>query len=314
MATLPAGGRRLNPLPGGMLPGSVTRRSPAGPVTDPFVRSASALAAAAAATSGLVLAARRLAGGFTAAEPGLVWITLGGGLVLLGITDASRRVGPHLASSIAARIGLVIGVAAVALPPRAGDWVSILALALAAAVGVLPPPRRRSRVEGSRRRPPAAEPRINPRGNPRFKGQPSRVPAEHGMPSPTPREEQPPVAPSAPASRASEGSPEPSGRLQQRLERYESAEGTDCISGHVRLSIPAGGKATHAHVGFCPAFAATPLVQVSTDYDGVEAVVTAAEVLPWGVRIECRLSEPAEEPLEIPVDLVAKSSKEGSSR
>jgi len=82
----------------------------------------------------------------------------------------------------------------------------------------------------------------------------------------------------------------------------------------VRLSIPAGGKATHAHVGVCPAFAATPLVQVSTEYDGVEAVVTAAEVLPWGVRIECRLSEPAEEPLEIPVDLVAKSSREGSSR
>ena len=253
-----------------------------------------------------MLAARRLAGGFAAAEPGLVWITLGGGLVLLGITDVGRRAGSHLASSIAARIGLVIGVAAVALPPKAGDWVSILALALAAAVGVLPPPRVRSRVEGGRRRPSAAEPRIK---RPR-----SRVLADHGTPSPTRREEQPPVAPPSPASLAPEGSPEPPGRLQQRLERYESAEGTDCISGHVRLSIPAGGKATHAHVGFCPAFAATPLVQVSTEYDGVEAVVTAAEVLPWGVRIECRLSEPAEEPLEIPVDLVAKSSREGSSR
>ncbi|MEI6658327.1 MAG: hypothetical protein WCO76_07295 [Planctomycetota bacterium] len=283
-------------------------------MTAPLARSASALAAAAAATSGLVLAARRLAGGFAAAEPGLVWITLGGGLVLLGITDAGRRAGSHLASSVAARIGLVIGVAAVALPPKAGDWVSILAIALAAAVGVLPPPRMRSGVEGGRRRPPATQPRISPRGNPRLEGQQSRVPAEHGMPSPTRREEQPPVAPSAPASLAPEGSPEPPGRLQQRLERYESAEGTDCISGHVRLSIPAGGKATHAHVGFCPAFVATPLVQVSTEYDGVEAVVTAAEVLPWGVRIECRLSEPAEEPLEIPVDLVAKSSREGSSR
>jgi hypothetical protein len=261
-----------------------------------------------------VLAARRLAGGFTAAEPGLVWITLGGGLVLLGITDAGRRAGTHLASSIAARIGLMIGVAAVALPPKSGDWVSVLALALAAAVGVLPPPRMRSGVEGGRRRPPAAEPQINPRGNPGLKGQPSRVPTDHGTPSPTRREEQPPVAPPSPASHAPDGSPEPPGRLQQRLERYESVEGTDCISGHVRLSIPAGGKATHAHVGFCPAFAATPLVQVSTEYDGVEAVVTAAEVLPWGVRIECRLSEPAEEPLEIPVDLVAKSSREGSSR
>jgi hypothetical protein len=270
------------------------------------VRSASALAAAAAATSGFVLAARRLTGGFTAAEPGLVWITLGGGLLLLGITDAGRRAGRHLASSIAARIGLIIGVAAVALPPKAGDWVSILAIALAAAVGVLPPPRMRRRAEGGRRRPPAAEPRIK---RPR-----PRMLADHGTPSPARREEQPPAAPSSPAAHAPGGSSEPPGRLQQRLERYESVEGTDCISGHVRLSIPAGGKATHAHVGFCPAFAATPLVQVSTEYDGVEAVVTAAEVLPWGVRIECRLSEQAEEPLEIPVDLVAKSSREGLSR
>jgi hypothetical protein len=36
-------------------------------------------------------------------------------------------------------------------------------------------------------------------------------------------------------------------------------------------------------------------------------VVSAAEVLPWGVRVECRLAEPAEEPVEIPVDLVAEA-------
>jgi hypothetical protein len=38
-------------------------------------------------------------------------------------------------------------------------------------------------------------------------------------------------------------------------------------------------------------------------------VVTAAEVLPWGVRVECRLAEPAEEPLEIPVDVLAKAPR-----
>jgi hypothetical protein len=48
---------------------------------------------------------------------------------------------------------------------------------------------------------------------------------------------------------------------------------------------------------------------VTTDYDGVEAVVSAAEVLPWGVRVECRLAEPAEEPLEIPVDVFVQSPR-----
>jgi hypothetical protein len=58
-------------------------------------------------------------------------------------------------------------------------------------------------------------------------------------------------------------------------------------------------------MGFCPPFASLPAVEVTTNYDGVEAVVSAAEVLPWGIRIECRLDEPAEEAIEIPVDVVA---------
>lgn len=95
----------------------------------------------------------------------------------------------------------------------------------------------------------------------------------------------------------------------QRLERYEAADGRDCLRGRVCLAIAAGSKTTHAHVGFCPAFALTPAVEVSTEYDGVEAVVAATEVLPWGVRVECRLSEPADEDLEIPVDVAVQAAR-----
>ncbi|NBW86958.1 MAG: hypothetical protein EBR23_09065, partial [Planctomycetia bacterium] len=97
------------------------------------------------------------------------------------------------------------------------------------------------------------------------------------------------------------------GRLQQRLERYELSSGADCLRGRLNLAVAAGSRSASGHVGFCPAFAETPQVQVTTDYDGVEAVVSAAEVLPWGVRVECRLAEPAEEPLEIPVDVFVQS-------
>ena len=69
--------------------------------------------------------------------------------------------------------------------------------------------------------------------------------------------------------------------------------------------VPTGAKAGYGHLGFCPAFAATPAVEATTAYDGVEAIVSAAEVLPWGVRVECRLAEPAEEQVQIPVDVVA---------
>ena len=64
--------------------------------------------------------------------------------------------------------------------------VTIVALAMAAAVGVLPAPRGR-RVADDRRRRPGPEPRITvPR---------SSVPASHGAPLPSGRNEPPPVAP-----------------------------------------------------------------------------------------------------------------------
>jgi hypothetical protein len=96
------------------------------------------------------------------------------------------------------------------------------------------------------------------------------------------------------------------GHLLQRFERHE-LDGTDCLRGTLTLMVPQGARAVHGHVGFCPSFRHVPAVEATTAYDGVEAVITAAEVVPWGVRIECRLDEPAEEPVEIPVDVVARS-------
>jgi len=90
------------------------------------------------------------------------------------------------------------------------------------------------------------------------------------------------------------------------LERYE-LDGNDCLRGTLALSVPQGARAAHGHVGFCPSFKQLPHIEVTTEYDGVEAVVSVAEVVPWGARIECRLDEPAEEAIEIPVDLFAQA-------
>jgi hypothetical protein len=80
------------------------------------------------------------------------------------------------------------------------------------------------------------------------------------------------------------------------------------VRGRLSVVVSEGSRLGYAHVGFCPPLASQPTIDVSTDYDGVEAVVSAAEVLPWGARIECRLDEPAEETVEIPVDILATSS------
>ena len=99
------------------------------------------------------------------------------------------------------------------------------------------------------------------------------------------------------------------GHLEQRLERYQLAGGVDCLRGRLCLAVPLGARTAYGHVGFCPPFVQTPTVTVTTQYDGVEAIVAAAEVLPWGVRVECRLDAPAEEAFEIPIDILAHQER-----
>lgn len=241
----------------------------AGPTLEAILSAVAAGAGSAGAAAGVVLLLRRVAGGFGSADGGLAWMVAAFGIAIVAAADAaSRRCGGSL-GSWAARFGLAAAVAAVAVPPRLDDWGTITALVVAVGVVVL--------------RPPA------PRGTrPDRPGRPGR------------RRRQADEAVRTPASIARADVP---GRLVQRLERYETPAGLDCLRGRVCLTVAAGSRGSSAHVGFCPAFAATPTVELSTDYDGVEAVVTAAEVLPWGVRVECRLSEPADEPLEIPVDV-----------
>lgn len=100
----------------------------------------------------------------------------------------------------------------------------------------------------------------------------------------------------------------PRGALRQRLERFVTADGEDCLRGTLMIEVPTGGRSGCGHVGFCPTFMELPDVQVSTDYDEADVTVAAVEILPWGVRIECRLDDPAERPLRVPVAIVARGA------
>jgi hypothetical protein len=278
----------------GGLDGARLRRE-AGEASTSFMvdlpRIVAAVIGGASAACGLVLASRRIAGGFASGDAGTVWLAAAAGIALVAAADLTGRHGAGLAASIAARCGLVVGMVAIALPPRGAGWLSMAAVGLAlAVVAVRPAGLRGVTRRGTRQEAPFDRRSKAPGNGPRREGRRLAPRSERG-PEPSRRDEPVP------------------GRLLQRLERFESPTGTDCLRGRLNLSIPAGGRTTHAHVGFCPAFGETPVVEVTTEYDGVDAVVAAAEVLPWGVRVECRLSEPAEEPLEIPVDVFVKAPR-----
>lgn len=237
------------------------------------LRAAGTAAATAAVGCGLVLAVRRIAGAIDPATPALLLGTVAAGLPLVLAADAARRGGGPLAGPVAARCGLVLAVAALAMPrwgTDAGGWTAFAAVLAAVTAAVV------------------------------------RMPLLGTRPCRADRESVRRRGPSRPAAR-SRREPQP-GTLRQRFERRELPAGTERVRGRVVVSVPAGARTGYGHLGFCPAFASTPVVEVATAYDGVEATVTAAEVLPWGVRVECRLAEPADEPLEIPVDLVASAA------
>ena len=86
-------------------------------------------------------------------------------------------------------------------------------------------------------------------------------------------------------------------------ERYKLPDGTEYLRGQLMIAFSAGTRLTTGHVGFCPAFQSIPIVEVTTDYGALEVSVTAAEILPWGVRIECRVEEPIDEGTSMPVFL-----------
>jgi hypothetical protein len=173
--------------------------------------------------------------------------------------------------------------------------VSLLPLLISLSVALRGPATARIAARVLRRRPPA--------GPPRERSASIAIP-----PATTPS-----ALPASPASHIQADdrlrpAPRQDGSLLQRFERLALPGGAEHVRGRLSVVVPAGTRTGYAHVGFCPPLAALPTVEVTTEYDGVEAVVSAAEVLPWGVRVECRLDEPAEETIEIPVDILATTS------
>lgn len=280
------------------------RRRRTGGGVDALAVAASLAAAAvgiAVAAAGCTLLLRRLTGGFTAVPtPALPWAVAAAGIPLVLAVEVAARLGSDRWPAWLARGGLVAAALAVA-PLAAAAWPTQAAGLAATAVAVI-----------AALRPPSGWRPLRLRG---FRGASRRgddaaAPMDEGDSQVNDRERPAPRDPRAPAGPAdwpagAAWSPDLPSGFRQRLERFETPAGEDCVRGQVVLSVAAGSRTGHAHVGFCPAFTTLPAVEVTTDCDFVEAEVAAAEVLPWGVRVECRLSEPAEEPLEIPVTIRA---------
>jgi len=294
----------------------------------PGPRLLAALGAAVAATSlaaALVLVIRRMQVSFDtsglASIPAMI-----AGVTLVTLVDAAS-IGAGTAAKtlqrLAVRLGLALtlaatlpGPSALLAPHESPLWLVAIAGAVAAAViamvapiapwlGRRPEPARR-RSDGTRRHSGEREPFPPSEQRRRRTDRVRRRPATEPSPPATPPVAEPAlpdashVAPDAPAP--------PAAVIQQRFERYLLPdERMECLRGTLHLAVVAGSRLVTGHVGFCPPFHQLPQVEVGTACEEVEATITAAEVLPWGVRVEGRLDEPADETILIPIDVIARA-------
>ena len=294
----------------------------------PGPRLLAALGAAVAATSlaaALLLVIRRMQVSFDTSGLASI-LAMIAGVTLVTLVDAAS-IGAGTAAKtlqrLAVRLGLALtlaatlpGPSALLAPHESPLWLVAIAGAVAAAVIAMVAPiapwlgRRPEpapwRSDGARRHSGKREPFPPSEQRRQRTDRVRRRPATAPSPPATPPVADParpvasPVAPDAPAP--------PAAVIQQRFERYLlTDERMECLRGTLHLAVVAGSRLVTGHVGFCPPFHQLPQVEVGTACEQVEATITAAEVLPWGVRVECRLDEPADETILIPIDVVARA-------
>jgi hypothetical protein len=99
-------------------------------------------------------------------------------------------------------------------------------------------------------------------------------------------------------------SPRSDDSVNQYLIRRADAAGGEEVSGWATTQLYAGQRTAMLHVAFCPPFASSPTVDVRQTA-GPIARVRAAQVLPWGARIEVKLPQAADSPCQARIEFRA---------
>jgi len=98
----------------------------------------------------------------------------------------------------------------------------------------------------------------------------------------------------------------PPGDVLQQLTRSRAADGSEQLSGRLRAAFSAGQRSGSIHVAFCPPFARSPELAVE-QLDGPPTRIKTAQLLPYGVRLDLKLTATAEAPQSVLVEFSARS-------
>lgn len=93
----------------------------------------------------------------------------------------------------------------------------------------------------------------------------------------------------------------------QQVTRGRAPDGRETARGWLRAEFAAGQRTAVAHVAICPPLPNVPLVTLRQTA-GPEARVKAAQILPYGIRFEIKLTATAERPQQVRLEFSAGSA------
>jgi hypothetical protein len=104
---------------------------------------------------------------------------------------------------------------------------------------------------------------------------------------------------------ASESDSDVASDIRQHQTRERTSDGKELVHGTLRAGFVAGQRTAIEHLVFCPMLAAVPRISV-TAVDEADCTVRPTHVYRYGSRLEIRMSEPCDEPLEVLVRYEAR--------
>lgn len=97
--------------------------------------------------------------------------------------------------------------------------------------------------------------------------------------------------------------------ILQQLTRCRAADGTEELTGWLRLAFAAGQRTGSIHVAFCPPFGLTPELAVE-QLDGPDTRIKTAQLLPYGARLDLKLAAAADEATSVLLQFSARTQGE----
>jgi hypothetical protein len=94
--------------------------------------------------------------------------------------------------------------------------------------------------------------------------------------------------------------------VTQEFVRSRQPDGGERLAGWMRVPLSPGQRTATVHLAFCPPFVRTPKITVAQQ-EGPTARIKEAQLLPYGARLDLKLTHAADAPATVLLEIVVQA-------